>query len=178
MPILYKSSKYFTYSYYIITPFSIAFFLFLIIAIVSHSNFNLIFIIFLFICFSCLFISEFESILKLKYIEVSEDCILINHKKTIEYKNIVYVYNLRYENGYGLVLWYLDIKTNKLKVILVFPEKENSVKYTYRDTLFNTVELQVTKFIKEKAIKSNPHYLNINNRRYFLFSISPTFKIF
>jgi hypothetical protein len=100
-----------------------------------------------------------------------------NNNKIIEYKNVIYVYNLINIKGNSLVLWYLDTEKNKLKVILVCPEKENSTNNTYGNSLLGIGELQITKFIKEKATKSNPSYLNINNPRWFLFSISPTFKL-
>jgi len=178
MNIIYKSSKFETYSYYIIFPFLIIISLFFTYKIVSYGNIN-IFSIIMILIFSYVLISSTESILKLKYIEVGEDNILIrNNNQIIEYKNIVYVYNLINIKGNSLVLWYLDVNTNKLKVILMRPEKENPTNISYTNTLLGAGELQVTKFIKDKAIKSNQNYLNINNPRWFLFSISPTFKLF
>lgn len=178
MNILYKSSKFETYTYYVIFPVLMGISAYFIISILLYGNLS-IFLIIIILIFSYVLISSTESILKLKYIEVSEDNILIKNKeKIIEYRNVVYVYNLVNINGTSLVLWYKDTKTNKLKVILVRPEKENSIDNTYHNSVLGIGELQITKFIKEKAIKSNPDYLDINNPRWFLFSISPTFKIF
>jgi hypothetical protein len=72
MSTLYKSSKFETYSYYIIFPFLIIVSLFFIAGIVSYGNLNIFSIIMIFI-FSYVLISSIESILKLKYIEVTED---------------------------------------------------------------------------------------------------------
>lgn len=178
MDVLYKSSKFETYSYYIIYPFLIIISLFFIIKILTYGNLSM-FLIVIIVIFSYVLITSIESILKLKYIEVNDNHILIkNNNKIIEYKNVIYVYNLINIKGNSLVLWYLDTEKNKPKVILIRPERENSTNITYSDSLLGTGELKITKFIKEKAIKSNPNYLNINNPRWFLFSISPTFKLF
>lgn len=146
--------------------------------IVSYGNFGF-FNIIMIIIFLYVFIEATESFLKLRYIEVMENSILIKtirKNKVIEFKDVVCVYNLINFKGTYLVLWYKDTATQKLKVILVRPETEK-LQPKIDISLYTTGggELSITKFIREKAIKENPDYLKINNPRWFLFSISPTF---
>jgi len=181
MSILYKSSSLSTYGYYFIYPLLICICIFFTYGILSHGDFGL-FIMAMTIIFIYIFITSIESLYHLKYIEVTENNILvktIRGSKVINFKDILYTYNLINIDGASLVIWYKEETTNKIKVILVRPENKipppakGFPVYSYEG-----VELEITKYIKEKAIKENANYLNINNPRWFLFSISPTFKIF
>lgn len=178
MHILYKSSSFQTYVYYIIYPILMCISIYFTYGIVSYGNFSFFNIIMILI-FIYVFIEAAESFLKLRYIEVTENSILIKtikKNKVVEFKDVVCVYNLINFKGTYLILWYKDAETQKLKVILVRPEVEKfQPKINISLYLEGGGELGITKFIKEKAIKENPDYLNINNPRWFLFSISPTF---
>lgn len=181
MPILYKSSSFQTYFYYIIYPILIAASIFCILGILSYGDFGLFNIIMIFI-FLYTTVAATECLLRLKYIEVTENYISIattKGRKEIQFKDIMCVYNLISFKGAYLVVWYREMKTNKLKVILVRPEKESSPSgFTSPFYLNSSEELSITKFIKEKAVKENPDYIKIYKPRWFLFSISPTFNIF
>lgn len=178
MNILYKSSSFQTYFYYIIYPILICISAFFIFKMISYGDFGLFMVIMICI-FIFVFISLIESLYALKYIKVTESCILIRTfkgEKIVEYKNILYVYNLVNIKGIYLILWYQDTETNKKRVIMVRPENEILlIKSNYSSYLFGKGEIEMTKYIKERAIKENPSYLNINNPRWFLFTISPTF---
>ena len=173
MSVLYKSSMFQTYAYYVIYPVLICISLYCIYGIVSYGDFGLFNIIMILIFLLCL-IAATESLLKLRYIEVTENNILIKtikKNRVVTFKDVVYVYNLISFKGNYLVLWYKDIDTRKLKVILVRPEMEK----LFSNYLNRGGNLEMTKFIKEKAMQENPDYLKINKRRWFLFSISPNF---
>jgi hypothetical protein len=116
-----------------------------------------------------------ESLLKLRYIEVTEDYILIKSlkkEKVVKFKDVAYVYNLISFRGDYLLLWYNDVETGKLEVVLVRPamNKISISSYLYREG-----DLEITKFIKEKAMRENHEYLKTDKRRWFLFSIRPDF---
>lgn len=182
MLILYKSSLFQTYTYYIIYPILICISLYFTYGIISYGDFGLFNIIMILI-FIYVFIEATESFINLRYIKVTENNILIkglNGDKIIEFKDVVYVYNLINVKGTYLVLWYKDKETQKLKVVLVRPEMEKFIpKLNYSLYLKGAKEdLEITKFIKEKAMSQNPGYLKINNPRWFLFSISPNFNFF
>ncbi len=174
MPILYKSSPFETYVYYIIFPVLIGVSLFFIIGIISSGNFSLFTVLFLLI-FIYVFIMSADSFYRLKYIEVTEDNIIIkkiNGNKIIEFKDVEYVYNLININGNSLVIWYKDSKTQKSKVILVRPEEKNpSPQVGFPVYSYGSTELNITRFIKEKATKENPNYLYTNKPRWFLFGL-------
>lgn len=176
--ILYKSSTFQTYFYFLIYPFIAFVSIFVIYKMLLYGSFGL-FVIIMIIGFTYTFISSMESLYALRYVKVLEDCILvktINGYKKVEYKNIIYVYNLVNVKGIYVIVWYKDIETNKNKVILIRPEKEISlIKQSYMSNLLGKGEIEMTKFIKEKAIKENKEYLMINNPRWFLFIISPNF---
>lgn len=177
MTILYKSSLFQTYGYYIIYPILMGISIFFIYGIISFGDFSFFYTIIFFILFY-VFVSATESFIKLRYIEVTENNILIKtitKNKIVEFKNIAYVYDLINIKGNHLVLWYMDTEEQKLKVILMKPEMEK-ISFKREFPFYEKKEeLNITKFIKEKAKKENPDYLNTNNTRYFLFSISPTF---
>jgi hypothetical protein len=164
--------------YYIIYPILICISLYFTYGIVSYGDFG-VFNLIMILIFLYVLIEATESFINLRYIEVNENNILIkalNGKKIIEYKDIVYVYNLINIKGAYLVLWYKDKETQKLKVVFVMPEMQKLFSKIKTSFYFNgEEELDITKFIKEKAMKENPDYLKINNPRWFLFSINPTF---
>lgn len=178
MPILYKSSKFRTYSYYFFFPLIIVLSIFMILGILSYGDFG-IFNLIMLLGFLFILISATEYLFRLRYIEVYEDHILIKKIKgteKIEFKNVVYVYDIVSVKGNSLFIWYEEKETEKLKVIFVMPANENLLpKSNYFSLLVGKGKMEITKFIEEKAIKENPEYLNINNPRWFLFSISPTF---
>lgn len=180
MPILYKSSSFSTYGYYIIYPILVFVSAFFTYEIISYGDFGF-FNIAMIVIFIYVLITSIESLAHLKYIEITENNILIKRiqgNKIINFKDILYTYNLININGTSVVIWYKDDMTNKTKVILVRPEiKIPSASQGFPVYSYNRVELEITKYIREKAIKENPDYLNTGNPRWFLFSISPTFKI-
>ena len=173
MSILYKSSKFNTYAYWVIYPVIICICLYCIFGIVSYGDFGLFSIIMILVFLFCL-VAATECLLKLRCIEVTEDYILvkkINKLKVVKFKDVAYVYDLISFKGSYLVLWYRDTDTRKLEVVLVRPEMEKMF-----SNFMNRVEiLPMTKFIREKAMRENPNYLLDGSRRWFLFSISPYF---
>ena len=175
MPILYKSSSFRTYSYYIIYPVLICISIFFIYGLFSYSDFDFFSIVMILI-FIYVLITSVESLLKLRYVEVTENYILIRTIKgikTVDFKDVVSVYNLININGASIILWYRNIETQKMKVVLIRPEEKNpSPKVGFPLYSYGSSELGMTKFIKEKAIMENPDYLNKNNPRWFLFSIN------
>ena len=173
MSILYKSSTFQTYSFFVIYPLLICASLFCIFGIISYGDFGAFNITMIAIFVFCTIVAT-ECLLKLRYIEVNENYILIKaFKKTkvVKFKDVVFVYNLISYRGIYLVLWYKDTETQKLEVVLVRPKMEK--------IFFNDIDagddLRMTKFIREKAIAENPEYVKNGKRRWFLFSISPYF---
>lgn len=178
MPILYKSSSFSTYGYYLIYPVLICISVFFTYGIISYGNFSF-FNILIILIFIYVFITSTESLLHLKYIEVNENHIIIKTfggNKIINFRDVFYIYNLININGSSVVIWYKD--TDKNKVILVRPDDETpSPSQGFPVYSYDGKELSITKYIKEKALRDNPNYLKINNPRWFLFSISPTFGL-
>ena len=172
MPILYKSSTFETYSYFLIYPILIIICIYFISGIIKLGDFGMFNIIMLLI-FIFILIKSIDSIHKLRYVEVTEENIIIKTimgNKIIEFKNVEYVYNLMNINGNSLIIWYKDPKTQKSKVILVRPDEKNpAAKTGFPVYSYGSSELSITKFIKEKAIKENPNYLFTNSPRWFLF---------
>lgn len=174
MTVVYKSSWFQTYAFYVIYPVLILASLFGIFGIASYGDFGLFNIAMLLIFLYCL-VAATEALLKLRYIEVTEDYILIKSikkEKVVKFKDVAYLYNLISFRGDYLVLWYNDVETGKLEVILVRPEmsKTGIASYIYREG-----DLDITKFIKERAMRENHEYLKTDKRRWFLFSIRPDF---
>lgn len=104
----------------------------------------------------------------LRYIKVYEDYILIkffNEEKVLDYSEIQ---SVRQVLGFGdvgrrwLSIKYKDKQTNKIKTILVDPEiytkKEDRSSRSGFGYWRN--ELNITKFIRGKAIKHSSNYLN------------------
>lgn len=173
MPILYKSSTFQTYTYFVIYPLLICASLYCIFGIISYGDFGAFNITMIAIFSFCLIVMT-ECFLKLRYIQATENYIIIKtlkKDKVVKYKDVVFVYNLISYRGTYLVLWYKDQETQKLEVVLVRPEME---KFLFYDIDAGD-DLPITKFIKEKAIKENPEYVKNGKRRWFLFSISPYF---
>ncbi|HAE36778.1 TPA: hypothetical protein DCX66_03575 [Candidatus Nomurabacteria bacterium] len=174
MSILYKSSPFETYMYYVIYPVLMGITAFFIFGILSYGSLTLFTTVFIFI-FAFIFILSAESFYRLKYIEVTEDYITIKGitgNKIIEFKNVEYAYNFINLNGNSLVIWYKDSKTQKSKVILVRPdEKSPSPQVGFPIYSYGSAELEITKFIKEKAIKANPGYLYTNKPRWIFFCL-------
>lgn len=166
-----KSSKTLTYLYYITYPLLIVIPAWVIYKIINYGDFSAFNIIILIVLFYGL-IQATESLISLRLVEASEDGVhfgLFDTKNIIRYKDIYYTYSLvSLRASYGIV-WYKDALNGKLKAILLRPTEITSQKST---------GLKIINFIKERAQKENPNYMNINNERWFLFSISPTFKIF
>jgi len=171
MSILYKSSSFETYVYYIIYPILIGISIFFSYGILSYGNLSL-FTAFFVLFFIFMLIFSIDSLYRLRYIEVTEDQILIKKiigSEIIQFKDVEYVYNLMNINGNSLVIWYKDPQTQKSKVILVRPDEKNPSPETgFPVYSYGSIELNITKFIREKATKVNPNYLYRNNPRWFL----------
>lgn len=180
MNTLYKSSRFQTYLYFFIYPLLIAISTYFLIGIISYGDFGIFNIVIILTLLYALIVSV-ESTIALRNIEVTEENIVaktIFSQNTIDYKDIIYVYNLISFKHTLLIIWYIDTKTNKPKAILVMPERKLISKENFSSLYTSYIEdLAITKYIKERAVKDNPNYLNINNPRWFLFSISPTFKL-
>ena len=173
MSILYKSSTFQTYAYFVIYPLLICISLYCIFGIVSYGDYGFFNIAMILIFIFCL-IAATESLLKLRCIEVTENYILVKtlkKYKEVKFKDVVYAYSLISFRGSYLVLWYKDTETQKLEVVLVRPEMEK----LFSNFLNRGEDLGITKYIREKAMQENPDYLKTGNRRWFLFSISPYF---
>ncbi len=169
--ILFKSSKTQTYLYYFIYPLIISISIWVIYKIFEYGARGLFLsIIVLTLIYSL--ISAIESIMALKYVEVSDDGLsfgIFEATNRINFRDIHYAYSLINHRGSYGVIWYKDSSSGKLKVILIRP----------KELMPNKAEgIPIINYIKERAEKENPNYLKINNERWFLFSISPTFKIF
>ncbi len=174
MAILYKSAKLQTYSYFVIYPLIITVIGFLIYKLVSYGQFS-IFIAGIFLIFVYVFILALDSLYRLRYIEITEDHIIvkgITGDKIIEFGNVEAVYNLININGNTLIVWYKEVKNGQSKAILVRPDENNPKAeagfplYSYGDT-----KLSITDYIKDKAIKANPDYNYAIKPRWFLFGI-------
>lgn len=172
MSILYKSSTFETVAYFIIFPILIGICIFFIFGIFSYGSYSLFTIFIIFILLFVLILST-DSFIRLRYIEVTEDSILIKRisgMEIVEFKDVEFVFNLINIQGTSLLIWYKNKKTNKSNVILVRPEgktplpENNFPVYSY-----GSAELEITKFIKDKATKANPNYLYTNKPRWFLF---------
>jgi hypothetical protein len=168
----YKSSKFATYSQYVAIPIIVGIFLFQIYYFFVAGNIideeSLFFMPF-WLWASIVVIINF---IKLRYIEVRENDILIKSfgaEKVLNYKDIVWInQNIFGSNWYILSIKYKDIETNKLRIIFILPEQ-----YTRREewkviNIFQ--ELNITKYIREQIIKVNPSY-NLSNEpsRWYLF---------
>ncbi len=96
----------------------------------------------------------------------------INGSEIIEFRNIECVYNLINVNGSSLIIWYKNPVTQKSKAILVRPdEKSTSPTTGFPVYNYKSAELNITKFIREKAVNANPDYKHEYKPKWFLFSI-------
>lgn len=100
------------------------------------------------------------SISKLRYINVTDNNILINSlitKELLNYKDIEWINQSGIgSNWYILTIKYKNQVTGRTKIIYTLPEI-----YTKRESLsiFNPfVDLEITKFIREKIISVKPEY--------------------
>lgn len=167
MDIKYKSSSFATYSQYFAAPIIIGMFLYYAYAVFNGNNLSQEEYFFLpFWLWASIVV--IISILKLRYIKVTESNILmksLEEEEVLDYKDIEWVnQNIFGSNWYILSIKYKDIKTNKSKVIFVFPEM-----YSSRERLTIFGELNMVKYIREQAIKVNPSYQEANEpSRWFL----------
>jgi hypothetical protein len=171
MPILYKSSAFQTYTYFVIYPLIIFACLYCLFGIIGYGDFGLFNIAMIAIFAFCLIVAT-ECLLKLRRIEVTEKYILvktIRKDKVVNFKDVAFVYSLISYRGTYMVLWYKDTETQKLEVVLVRPEMEKAI---FND-LDGGEDLPITKFIREKAIKENVEYVKYGKRRWLFFSLSP-----
>ncbi len=162
----YKSSKFATFSQYLAAPLVIGIFLYYVNILLMGNIINeeLFFLPF-WAWASFIVIINF---IKLRYIKVNEDNILMKSLKGEEvllYKDIEWInQNIFGSNWYIITIKYRDIQTNKSKIIFVFPEM-----YTNKENLSFYKELNMTKYIREQALKANPSYrIEYEPSRWFL----------
>ncbi len=165
-----QSSKTQTFLYYIVNPIIIVASAWVIYRILEYKYFG-IFNLIIILVLAYGLVLAIESFLTLRLVEANEDSVnfgIFTTNNKINYRDIYYAYSLvSFKASYGII-WYKDTNSN-FKVILLRPKELMPNKL---------VGLEIINFIKEKAKKENPNYLNIYNERWFLFSISPTFRIF
>ena len=167
---LYKSSKYFTYSIYISYLIFIFFYIFFVFYYLINENFAKNLHLFLIIGFLP-FLYEFLCFLiKLKYITVNENNIIIrslhnNKEKILDYKEIQSVsqYFLDGYNNVIIEIKYINNETNELTTIIVLPElitpkEDNYVLIRFRAR----PEINITKYIKGEVAKINSNFLSEN----------------
>ncbi len=174
MSILYKSSSFETYAYYVIYPVLIGISVFFSFGIFSYGNLSLFTALFA-VFFIFIFIISIDSLCRLRYIEITEDQIIIKKitgSEIVQFENVEYVYNLININGNSLIVRYKDSQTQKSKVILVRPDEKNPSPETgFPVYAYGSTDLNITKFIKEKAMKANPNYLYASSPRWFLLGL-------
>ena len=175
MDILYKSLRLGIFAYYVIYLVLISAIVIQSIVVISYVNFSLFIIIFL-LLYIFLVIILVDFIFRLRHVEVTEDNILIkkmNGKKVVKFKDVQYVYDFINIRGASLVIKYRDAETGKIKVILTRPEEKNlSPKTGFLLYNYGSVELKITKFIREKATKENPNYSYKSTPRRFLLGLN------
>ncbi len=164
----YKSSILATYFYYLIYIGLIIISLFFAYKSYTFSlndnsagSFNLFFIP-LMIWVSLIAVIK---IIKLKYIEVNDENILIRSiigKKILNYTDIewVHINNAKFANRESILLIkYKNINTGKFNIIYFLPKTETNTNSLISERISN--ELEITKFIREKIISVRPEYNTI-----------------
>jgi hypothetical protein len=157
----YKSSSFATNSQYIATPIIVSIFLFQIYYFFIAGNLIDEESLFMMPFWFWATIIVIINVIKLRYVSVNENNILMKSLKgeeVLEYKDIEWInQNIFGSNWYILTIKYKNNKTGKSNMIFVLPEM-----YTSKERLFSFKELNITKYIREQAIKSNQSY-NIMN---------------
>lgn len=161
----YKSSAFMTYLQYVISPIIIGLCLYIFYyfftmgnSVESMPSYYLPLMIWI-------LIGVIINIVKLRYIKVTENNIIINTlsgEKVLDYKDIEWInQNILGSNWYIISLKYKNNETGKFKTIFIFPEM-----YTAHEniSLFANLsqELNITKYIREQIIKANPAYQQNN----------------
>ena len=173
MNTLYKSSSFMTYLQYVVSPIIIGICLYgFYYFFTTGSTIESIPVYYLPIMV-WVSIIVIINIVKLRYIEVNENNILVKNvyeKKALNYKDIEWInQNILGSNWYIISLKYKDIESGKYKTVFIFPEMFTSTENT---SLFANLgqELNITKYIREQIMKANPAYQQSNEpSRWYLF---------
>lgn len=173
---LYKSSLFRTiFSYVFYLPLIIIIWCIFFYGLIL-SGFSIIAIIYYLPILLLLTTSQIFSTIKLRYIKVNKDGILIktlNGDKLLEYKDIEWINQPLFSpiSYWGhILIKYKNKENDKNKIIIIFPEFINFFAVAY--TKFSIWEFDMTKYIREQVIKSNPTY-SIENEpsRWYLFKL-------
>lgn len=171
---LYKSSSfitYFTYISYLVGIFSYICFIFYYLI---NENFAKNLHLFLIISFFPILCEFIRFLIKLKYIEVNENNIIIrslhgNNEKVLEYKDIQSINQYTF-NSIIIKIKYKNNETNKLNTMIVMPEvlipkEDKYVLFRFRVR----PEMNITKYLKREVLSKNPTFSNKNIHSPYLY---------